>query len=459
MRIAFQSILCVGLSACAAISIGCSNKAAHASREKAAELSRSSAPPAASTEPIKEQRVYIDASISMQGFVNTNQHTTFDDFIEYLGDVMPGCRPYRYGARGDSRAANGNRNAGRGDDAEKGDGLIIEPAGFGLELHRPDFYSLPFNADDRLINRLVKDEQPAFSVLITDGVYSEPEGAGSPLVVQAAQSWMEKGGVLGVFLLRGTFKGPFYSERGRSMIRLLHPVPDRPFYAFVFSPTESALRDFQGKLQRRFNDIQSFIFTDSAVSCLPGLNERMKGVYSYARPPKTPYYWHMFDDELFEEHNPVAVGYNFKCTVAPDYPVAEFNVALTADYFRWKDSGFQPAEGVPSGFKLDLQPNKGDAVVVEGKGSRSPAAPPDFIVHFPRDQSSDYGFYHLKLSALPKELRPEFASLSTRDDRQVADANKTYRFFELMSSLSEVHFKSRLARSASSAIFVTIQNH
>jgi len=448
---ALRITLVAGLSGCAAISAGCSNRkaVAQASRDLAAEISRSSTPQftAASSEQAQEQRVYIDASISMKGFVNPTRHTVFDDFIEFIGDAMPGCHLYKYGEMGGPAPGN-NQNASR---------LITEPVGFGLELHRPDFYSLSFNPDDVLINRLVNDERPALSVVVTDGVYSEPQGATSPPVVQGIQEWLDKGRVFGIFILKSVFNGPFYSERGRTMLPKLS-VPSRPFYAFVFSPTETSLRELQEKLKQRFPDMQSLVFADSAVSCVPVLNGSLKDTYSYRKPPQVEYYWHMFDSGLFARHNPAPVGYGVKCSTAVDYPISDFKLELATKYYRWGKGKFQEADGVPPGFKHDLQSGK-DSDGSGGTDAKSSDPTPDLVVYFPQDPGSDYGFYYFRLTASPKGLRPEITELSTRDDRQQKDADKAYRFYELISSLSEEHFKSRLAGKTSPSIFVTIQNH
>lgn len=386
----------------------------------------------------------------MKGFANPTQRTAFNDLVEYLGDVMPGCRPYKYGAMASSRGAGG---------AGEGGGLAVEAVGFGLDLHRPDFYRMTYNPDDKLIRRLTEEEHPALSVVITDGVYSEPAGATSPPVVEAIQGWIDKGRPFGLFMLRSPFDGRFfYSERARGMRPVPRTIDARPFYAFVFSPTEGPLRDLQEKLKQHFAEVQSYVFADSSVSCTPALNERLKGTYSYARPPKVPYHWHMFDSELFAAHDPAPVGYNVKCSVAPDYPVSEVRLGLAPEYYRWLGKQFEKAD-VPQGYRSDLQPPGEGVAGPGGPGKQAGGAAPDFVVYFPRDQGGDYGLYHLRLGVTPKALRPEIAELSTRDDREPGDAGKTYRFFELMSSLTEAHFKSRLAGHTASSIFVTIQNH
>lgn len=407
------------------------------------------------TEMIQERHVYIDASISMSGFVNPSQHTQFNELIEGLSDVISSAQLYKYGQKAGGKAPRDNSN------------FVIEKVSPGTELHQRQFYDLSFNPDDRLIERLANEERQILSVLVTDGVFSEPQGGTSPPVVQALQKWLDRGRVLGILIFKSSFNGPFYSERGRQMLNPL-PVKDRPFYAFVLSPTEKDLRRFQDDLRRRLPEIEmrSLIFSDNAASCVPELNERLKGTYSYKRPPEVPYYWHMFDASLFAQQNPAPVSYRIKCNIAPDYPLAELRFDLAAQYYRWQKGQFQRVENTPQGFAHNADPGS----VKEGASEKlndspaqansgSSAMQPDVIVYFPKDPGGDYGFYHFTLEASPKALRPEILELSTRDDRLPQNAGKTFRFYELVFALTNIHFKTRLADKASPTIFVTIDNH
>jgi len=381
----------------------------------------------------------------MKGFVNPKNHSMFDEFIDELGDALPGCRLYKYGQTGD-RAP------------EKSADLVTQ-VGFGLELHDPNFYSLRYNPDDRLIHTLTSENRTTLSILITDGVYSEPTGSTSPPVVNAIQKWLESGGVLGIFALKSAFDGPFYSERGRQVLPRLS-VKARPFYAFVFSPTGKAVIDLKEKLQRRFPAIKPIIFSSEAITCVPGLNERMKSSYSYKKPPETTYHWQMFDSEIFSQHNPAAVGLNIRCTLDPAYPVSELNFTLITEYYRWQKGKFQIVDASPSGFRYELSPKP----VPENHGSNqvTPATSStqaELIVYLPKDSGADFGFYYFKLAAVPRELHEDLREFSTRDDREPNEAGKTFRFRELISAIAEVHFKASLASRASPTIFITVDNH
>jgi hypothetical protein len=231
----------------------------------------------------------------------------------------------------------------------------------------------------------------------------------------------------------------------------------------VFSPTVKAFRELQDKLKKPFPDMQTFLFSDEAVSCIPKINQKLKNTYSYKMPPEVPYYWHMFDDGLFAQHNPAPVGYNITCTIAPDYPVSQLKYDLATEYYRWNGKIFNKVvSGAPPGFRYDLAPNEKEVKANnEGKDARAKPTtpPPDFVVYFPKDTSGDYGFYYLTLFASPKSLHSKIEEASTRDDRLPGSGDKTFRFLELIDSLTNVHFKTRLASKASTAIFVTIDNH
>jgi len=404
----------------------------------------------------------------MKGFVNTTKHTKFDELLDAIGDAMPGCQLFKYGQRGTEQLEN--------------DARLVQRVDFGLELHRPDFYNLSYNPDDRLIDTLAKENKSVLSVLISDGVYSEPRGATSPPVVRAIQSWMERGRVLGIFVFTSSFSGPFYSEHNRAFLPSI-PVPARPFYAFVFSPTERDFRDLQERLQRRFPDMRSILFSDSSVSCIPVLNERMKGMYSIQKPPDASYYWQMFDLGLFAQGNTVPVQYNIKCLLSQEYPASDFKLDVITEYYRWESGQFKKTEsGPPTGFliKADSDKEKPDEGDKDSAASTSPVPqPPDhknsesekdvrkkagsspginLVVTFSKDPSSNYGFYHIRLAASPKSLRQGIQDLSTRDDSVRENANKTFRFYELINALTDIHFKKRLMDKVYPPLFLTVTN-
>ena len=427
------------------------SKVAQASRDLAAKITRESETQdskANSDGQIGESRIYLDATISMSGFAN--QGSTYDELLDELGDAMPGAQIYKYGQQGEAKP--------------KEISALFTRTGFGLEIHKPQFYGLTYNPDDRLIDFLAAESRPVRSVLITDGVYSEPQGSTAPPVVEAIHQWMKKGGTFGILIFRSAFKGPFYSERARAMQPTV-TVKDRPFYAFIFSPTEQGFKELEEKLQRRFKGkMQPLLFGDKAVQTSIALPDNLKSSYAQKHPPEVDYYWQMFSRDLFAQSNRAPVGFVVKVNQLSDYPAAELKVDIVTEYYRWEKGQFKKIEsGPPPGFEQQYvasQPNpKTESTPAPKDGKQQKAQePPNLTVYLPKDSGSNYSFYHLKLIPSVKELRPEILQLSTRDDRNVSQANRTFRFFELITALTDIHFKDFGARSASSAIFITVNN-
>jgi hypothetical protein len=102
-------------------------KVVKASRDLASGIARArnSKSDVKAVSEIVERRVYIDASLSMKGFVNPRNHSTFDELIDELGDALPGCRLKKYGQRGQQPPPNVSD--------------LTTSVGFGLELHKPSF--------------------------------------------------------------------------------------------------------------------------------------------------------------------------------------------------------------------------------------------------------------------------------------------------------------------------------
>ena len=456
-------------------SIACAEKkrVAQESRDLAATITRSLPTPTRApnaTNSTDEKRVYLDASLSMKGFVNITKRTTFDELLDAIGDAMPGCQLFKYGQRRTEQPED--------------DSNIVQRVDFGLELHRPEFYDLSYNPDDQLIDSLTRDDKPAFSVLVSDGVYSEARGATSPPVVQAIQNWMQRGRSVGILVFKSSFSGPFYSEHKRAFLPTIS-VEARPFYAFVFSPTENDFWELREKLRKRFPDMGSILFSDNSVSCIPVLNEHMKGMYSIRKPPEVPYYWQMFDLGLFAQEHTISIGYGMKCFLSPEYPASEFKLDTTSEYYRWESSHFKKVEsGPPLEFLIQASSDKESAEGGKEKQGVASASPvpqpsdarnseleddkknkkvssstrPDLILTIPKDPTSDYSFYRIRLTPSPKFIRQDIQDLSTRDDGERTNANKTFRFYELINALTDIHFKNRLMDKTYPPLFITVTN-
>jgi hypothetical protein len=428
---------------------GCGKDVVQVSRGLASSLTPppTPAPPAVAGRS-EIRRVYIDASESMEGFASASASTPYAKLIEGLGYDLDGAVVYKYGQEG--------RQEVRGVDQ------LVTKSQFGRDLISPGFYDRDFNPDALLITHLAGEEQLAFSVLITDGVYSVQGGNNSSQVVEAIGKWLDRGGAFGIFALKSPFRGNVYAERRPVTVPNVS-VSARPFYAFVFSPTVKELRNLEEKLRARSLDMLSFVLADDVVHTIVDFDEATKGTYSFVKPRDEPYHWHMLSADIFAEHNPAAVGYHVSYLTTPDYPASNYRVDLSADYYRWNrdtESFEKVNEGPPGGFNFKLEDGRppaggeGTAGAAEAGDSRAP----NLTVFYPRD-GGDYGFYHLHVLLSPKDYRPEIRALSTYDDDDPTQAHKTFRFYDLITSLTQLHFSKRVAPKVSPPLFATIANH
>jgi len=438
-------VIFIGLSLA---TVGCTSttrRVADASQELAGHLNGSSRPTQTAVSPHTpdaEQRVYIDASLSMAGYTReTNQQSVFDKLLDQLGYALPMCHVYRYGQAGKIAPKNVSE--------------LYTPTAFGHSLHNPEFYSLQFNPDDRLIEMLASENPAAFSVLVTDGVYSAPTGGTSPPVVEAMRKWMKRGLYLGILVFRSSYRGPFYSERKYGMLGSV-TVSDRPVYAFVFSPTRQMFANLQEKLGHEFPKMQTIFFSDDAVHCQVGMPSGNLPLYSDAQPPNVPYHWQMFGAAIFGSQAQARLPYDIAYDLKEYYPAGGISLDVGTQYYRWIKGPFEVEPGARPQIACDIHADK-------PSGTTSLATPAKCAFKITpvlaRDAAANYSFYAFKVNASVSSLRDEIRQLSTWDDSLPQNANQTYRFYEFVMQITNVHFQTVLAQENSPWIFVTVKNN
>jgi hypothetical protein len=392
--------------------------------------------------PDAEQRVYIDASLSMAGYTReTNQQSTFDKLLDQLGYALPMCHVYRYGQAGKI--------------APKNVWDLFRPTAFGHDLHNPDFYSLQFNPDDRLIEMLASENPAAFSVLVTDGVYSAPTGGTSPPVVEAMRKWMAQGRCMGILVFRSAYRGPFYSELKYGMLGSVS-VTDRPVYAFVFSPTRRLFTNLQEKLGHEFPKMQTIFFSDDAVHCQVGMPSGNLPIYSEAHPPTIAYDWQMFKAAIFGPQAQAKVPYDIAYDIKEYYPASGISLDVGTQYYQWIKGPFEEVEP-------GARPEIACDIIADKTNRTTPLATPAKCAFkitpvLVRDAAANYSFYAFKVNAKVSSVRDEIRQLSTWDDSLPQNANQTYRFYELVTAITNAHFKTVLAQENSPWLFVTVMN-
>ncbi len=398
-----------------------------------------------------ETRVYIDASESMKGFAAASDNS-FVTVIEALGYAMPGCRLYKYGVSG----ARGGAAAGQSPSARE--------IRFSQELRSPAFYDLGFNEDDVLIKQLAQEDPPARSVLLTDGVYSARNTELQSEVVKAIEQWLAKGRFFGILIFRSSFDGRLYSENNRAWTESVR-VSGRPFYAFVFSPTEKGFRELKEQLGGEVKIENVLTFPRDAVKCAV-TPETMVELENKDIPPASPFFLYMYGAGIFGGKEKAELRFDMRCVPSADYPAASFKPELTLDAYTWQKDSFRKNAAPPLHYDYEEQgvaaatPNATPAEA--GAASPSPMATPrrrsNLKLTLSRDGGASYSLYHLKFDLSGRVLKPAIRDLSTQDDGLIGDAAKTYRFYEFISSLTTMHLSGGKAIAEAPPVFIAVAN-
>jgi hypothetical protein len=402
-----------------------------------------------------ESRVYIDASESMKGYVAAPDGS-FVKVVEALGYSMPGCRLYKYGFAGGQRH-----------DASAGQATFAREIRFSQDLRKPSFYDLGFNEDDVLIKHLAAEDPPALSVILTDGVYSARNTELQSEVVKAVEEWMNEGRFFGILIFASPFDGRLYSENKRGWTEPLK-VNARPFYAFVFSPTEKEFRDLRDQLAGEVEIAGSLAFPREAVTCTVTPEDK-NGLEKKDGPPRHPFHLHMYNASVYGGGEQTQMSFDLRCTPAPDYPVAAFKPEPSLEAYTWQQDAFRKNERPPQfTYQFAERPAAGATVTPspEAVGGIAPLPTPtaaarkqpNLTLTLERDVTASYSLYHLTFGLSGRALRPDIRELSTQDDAVIGEAGKTYRFYEFISSLTAMHLQNGKAKAALPPVFIAVAN-
>ena len=162
----------------------------------------------------------------------------------------------------------------------------------------------------------------------------------------------------------------------------------------------------------------------------------------------------MYDSSVFGGKAAVDIDYRLVWTVAPEYAVSDFKTDTSATFYRWQNRTFVELQTQPAGFSINPYNAPADS-----KSEKPKQPPPDFVIHYAKDTTTTYSFCDIAVRAAPRSIRQDIQELSTRDDGVKENANRTYRFFEFITAVTDVHFKARLATKASPHMFVTLANN
>ena len=209
-------------------------------------FSRYSIPPPPPPVARNAIEVYIDASGSMTGFLNSptkNQSTQYMDFITalagYLKSICNEDSNYWY-SFGTSIPA-----------------LLQNPLN---QVLRPWFYNHESTKIGPLIqgfSSMPDSQLPEAMIVITDGVQSTPEGSDFTEVVLGAARWLGRGFNFEILLFKSDFLGPVYSELGKKTGKYKLGQYNsmeyglRPFYCYIFTVEPDWGRNLKEVLESR----------------------------------------------------------------------------------------------------------------------------------------------------------------------------------------------------------------
>lgn len=428
-------------------SLGCGSVNNSTVANRSTELADGLTPPIQSSPaaiPSQTQNIYIDTSVSIGGFIgktSSGNRTNFDEFIDAMPDVLPGCQVYEYGL---STAPN---------QPVKNVDEILTKAEFNAHLHEPSTYRRKFNPDDLLIQKIVSQTGPELSVILTDGVESDDRGQINTVLVNSIKSWLMQGKIFSILPLKSRFSGQYYSERQRKILGNA-TVEERPFYAFVFATSRSEYDDLFEKLRRRFASLTAFLFADDAiVSRIEMPDHELSGIYDYRTPPDKPYFWQMISTATLGKQVEDISRYKYLYEIKPSYPVKNLGFRLQSTLYRW-DSSRGTFDRESGGPPVSVNLNESAASSTTEPNVQSFTSSSEGLLR-PVDLG-DYQFYSFQPSVYIKEVAEKVTELSTRDDSTIESANKTYRFQELVLAILDTHLRERLEARSSSRLYLTI---
>lgn len=377
-------------------------------------------------------KVYLDASLSMAGYVTgqADNQTQFDRFVDKLGDYLPACRIYKFGQ------------------GQKQD--LLTPANFDRSVHTPAFYNLTYNPNDALIRQINSEEELGLSVIVTDGVQSDDPGQGNPPVVEAIVDWLKKGGTFGIFVLRSSFKGPFYSEHLRTWIRNEKGSPKfdiaaRPFYAFVLSPSPHEFNELRSKIFRDFPETEVVAIGDNSITCRATDSTSGPSPYGKGAPQ-----WRWFRN-LFGRNQTAKLDQKIECKLDPDYSASRLSLTAEVTTRQWNGGDFARTEAAAA---------TGSDFVYEQLATAPSSSTQNFVLKatLVPDTRSQITFYRIRSSANISDLRPDIRELNTEDDGDPRNAEKTYRLSSLLIALTEAHLKTFVREQSLPRMYLTVEN-
>lgn len=367
--------------------------------------------------------IYIDASLSMQGYARCGADES--EFSRVLGEATAYFRTpevIRFGQ------ARGRPSAD------------FTPVPATREIGCPAFFTLSQNPDQELY-RWVREKEPGVvSIYFTDGVLSDQTGLLPTATTDELMRWLDEGGRLGIAAFRATYQGRLWSEQRGAWVpdgarQWDGTVPDRPFYAFVFARTEEALQETLRELERigRDNWVGALRFGPWASSCD---FDAASGVFQ--RDAELPWVALRSRRNL----NDLDVG-TVRCPLPANSALESISVEFGTDYLRWVAGSLERAPNL-AGARFEAAPSVSSGVL------EIPLS-----LSTPEDRGARYGFHLTRVQAATGVPVSWVRDLDTDSDAEPEHADRTFRFRWVVDVLlaREVEHAGELGRFGTFVIY------
>ena len=349
----------------------------------------------------------------MAGFVGCDQRlSVFDNVLARMASDLSVSRVVLFG------------------EASAPGASLYEERALDQSLRCPEAYARLQNPDFRLIERIQADSAAGLSVYLTDGVQSATSAATPSPSVRGLQQWLSQGRALAILAFRGEFDGQGWSERRGQWIGDVS-VPDRPFYAFLFAWNEEEMDRALARLSPQLKQDADLIrLRSGAIHC--DVEPKILAETGTSDP-----LWLLMSPAA---QNSLAASpgiiAQYACRIDPNHPVRTVSARIEATHRPWLGSAFGDAQALPSGVSFSA-----DTATATQAGSAAPV-----WASIPEVPSTRFGFYHLVLHGQPGGIKPPLLALSTDDDADPADFNRTFRFSWLLEHLVRAQFERESPR-------------
>lgn len=377
------------------------------------------APRAATTPIVTRSRtpsyyaLFVDGSQSMAGYVGCRvQPTEFDEILDRLSVDLGVTSLNRFGSVAGSKE-------------------LLRASAIDAAVHCPPFYDRAQNPDAELFRRFLEDSTGQIHLYVTDGVQSDLSATQSPSV-NVLREWIGSGRPLAVLAFRSRFTGRGWSEARKKWAGEWRAT-DRPFYLYIFAPSDAMLDRTIGRLSSDVRARSELIrFGDAATRC----NASPASIPRSATDASPP--WLLLSASttarLLKHPLPIV---EISCAVLAGSPLARIQFSAdSVKYGRWTGAGFAYPAPVPSGVTI-----KGDSVASERSGFRTYVT-----MQLVDDATTRFGYFALQLIPTSIQLNAHVSELSTNSDADVSSAGKTYRFAWVIEQLLRAQIEHNLPR-------------